>query len=366
MATNLKIVESSFRIGCGRYIQEDNAVLKLGEEVRRLHCQNPLVIGGKTAFSLTTDLIRKSLAESGLQAEYSEYHGFCNPDRGAKIADSMLRRNLDCIIGVGGGNVMDVAKLIAALNGVPVINIPTSSATCAAYTPLSVMYNDRGQTIGSRHHQQEVNVILADLNILCRQPTRLLVAGIYDALAKPVEIRQRLAGKTEDEIDIGLRTSYVLSQFVFDRLLQNLSQTFDDVKQQRNTQAVSDTVYLTIAVTGIVSGLARGSNQCAIAHKIYESTRTLFPELSRDCLHGELVAIGLLPQLLYNGDNCMEQTFRTQMKQVGIPCKLTDIGIPSDCETQHAYYDCIAKSSAMAGSTPQEHEKLKDVLSVIF
>lgn len=366
MATNSKIVETSFRIGCGRYIQEDNAILRLGEELRKLNCRTPLVVGGKTAISITGNPIRQTLAASEIEAEFSEYQGFCNPQRCEEIAETLRRKKRDCVIGVGGGNVMDAAKLIAALGGIPVVNIPTSSATCAAYTPLSVLYNERGQTIGTRHHQQEVNAVLADMSVLCRQPTRLFVAGIYDALAKQVEICQRLVDKKEADIDIGLRSSYILSQFVFNRLLQDFSQSFDDVKNNRNTKAVYDTVYLCIAVTGIVSGLARGSNQCAIAHKVYESTRTLFPEVSRNSLHGELVAIGLLPQLLFNGEERMEQAFRTQMKQVGLPCRLTDVGIPSDGETQQAYYECIVHSSAMAGSTPEEQAKLKKILEIIF
>ena len=48
MATKSKIVETAFRFGSGRYIQESGAAGRLAEELARLGCCNPFVIGGKT------------------------------------------------------------------------------------------------------------------------------------------------------------------------------------------------------------------------------------------------------------------------------------------------------------------------------
>ena len=79
---------------------------------------------------------------------------------------------------------------------------------------------------------------------------------------------------------------------------------------QSPNRGLSSLHTLPIAITGLISGLARGSNQCAIAHKIYETTRILFPAESRPYLHGEIVALGLLPQLIYNGEAEKEKNFR--------------------------------------------------------
>ena len=365
MATKAKVVESSFRLGSGRYIQEDGAILRLGEEIERLGCHKPFIIGGKTALSLTENDLNKTLNDHGMIAQFYLYTEFCNPDACEEIVSSFQFLDRDVVVGVGGGNVMDAAKLCAAMKGLPVINIPTSSATCAAYTPLSVMYNDRGQTIGTRHHLTEVNAILADMNVLCRQPVRLLVAGVYDSLAKLIELHQRMAGKSNEEIDIGLLSSYDLSRFLYDQLLLNLPEATNDVAQGKNTKAVYDTVYLTIALTGVISGLARGSNQTAIAHKVYETTRTLFPEIAHDALHGELVAIGLLTQLAYNGEEEKAASFREQMKANGMPTSLADVGIEPSDKTIEAYYEKIINSSAMNGTNDEEKANLRRTLEWI-
>ena len=80
---------------------------------------------------------------------------------------------------------MDEAKLVASCADVPVINIPTSTATCAAVTPLSVMYErESGATIGTIKLMREVDAVLVDLDVLVCQPARLLCAGVMDAMAK--------------------------------------------------------------------------------------------------------------------------------------------------------------------------------------
>ena len=340
-------------------------MLRLGEELARLGCSKPFIIGGRTALSLVGEDLNRSLDEQGMIAQYYMYTEFCNPDVCEEIVSSFQFLDRDAVVGVGGGNVMDAAKLCAAMKGLPVINIPTSSATCAAYTPLSVTYNERGQTVGTRHHLTEVNAILADMNILCRQPARLMVAGVYDALAKLIELRQRMAGKSLDEIDIGLLSSYDLSRFLYDQLLLNLPDAVRDVSEGKNTKAVYDTVYLTIALTGVISGLARGSNQTAIAHKVYETTRTLFPEEAHDALHGELVALGLIPQLVYNGEEAEACAFREQMKVNGLPVSLAEVGLTATDETLDAYYEKIVNSSAMNGTNDEEKARLRQALEWI-
>ena len=366
MATKSRVVESSFRLGSGRYIQENGAIALLGEEVARLGCKKPFILGGKTALSLTKEVFLKSLADKSMDAIVYEYAGFCNADHCDRIIASEDFLGCDCVVGVGGGNLMDAAKLCAALSDRPVFNVPTSSATCAAYTPLSVCYNELGQTVGSRHLKKEVNVILADMDILCRQPVRLMLAGVYDALAKFVEIRQRLVGKNEDEVDIGLRSSFVLSEFIFERLIKDLPAATEDVKAGRDTKAVYDTVFLTIAVTGVISGLARGSNQCAVAHKFYEATRTLYPAAAKSSLHGEIVGIGLRAQLIYNGQADQEPEFTARMEKLGVPTRLSQIGIPTGEEVIERFYQNLLASTAMAGTNDDEKALLKKVLAEII
>lgn len=364
MATQLSIKESSFRIGSGRYIQDSGCIARLAEEIKRLGCSRPFVIGSSTALSLARPAMEASLDAAGLHAVWHTYAGFCCEARLNEIMAADEFRAADIVIGVGGGNCMDAAKFCAASSRRPVINVPTSSATCAAFTPLSVMYTPEGRTAGTNHLGEEVNCVLADMDILCRQPVRLLVSGIYDSLAKLIETTQRLQGRTEDETDIGLLSSFALSRFSYDWMLRHLTECTDDVAQGRNSKVVYDMVYILIALTGVISGLARGSNQCAIAHKVYETTRTIRPEEAKPWLHGELVGIGLLAQLIYNSEPEASARFAEQMTALGMPIRLSHCVPMTDADLD-AMFEKICASTAMAGTGEAEKVRLRDALEQI-
>lgn len=365
MATKSRVVETSFRLGGGRYIGEAGAISRLGEEIVRLHCRRPLIIGGETALALTRENLTKSLDAAGLTAEFTVYHGFCRREAAAELARNALSKNCDLIVGVGGGNVCDLVKLVAANGDFPVITVPTSSATCACFTPMSVTYTEDFRAAGTVHHKCEVNAVLADTDILCLQPVRLFAAGVYDALAKLIEIDQRLQGKAEEEIDIGLSASYAMSRYIYDKMTALFDTACADLAKGQSTKALSDMFFLTMAVTGVISGLARGSNQCAIAHKIYEGARTLYPLQVRDRLHGEMVAVGLLVQLYYNGDTAQTEPFRNKMRERGLAGSLPELGVPSGEESLRAFYDYLLASSAMAGTGKEEQERLWQALHII-
>jgi glycerol dehydrogenase len=365
MATAFKVVDSAYRIGCGRYIQESGALHRLPEELQRLGCTHAFVVYDSNTLRIAGEQIRSQLEEGNVPFDYHVYDAFCTRTEAERIAAMPAFIQSDAVIGVGGGNILDLTKLCAVMGRKPVICIPTSSATCAAYTPLSVTYNDHFQTKGTIHHPVEVNAVLADMDILCRQPPRLMAAGAYDALAKVIETAQRFRDRPESEIDIGMRAAYELSRFTYQRLIEDLPQALRDTADGIPSKAVYDVVHISIAETGVISGLARGSNQTAIAHKVYESSRTLYPDVVHDYLHGELVAIGLIAQLYYNGEPDQAADLRSRLRNDNLPSSLRDVGIPPTSEALEQYYQAVLGSSAMAGTTEEEHARLHEALSII-
>ena len=127
----MPIKEESFRIGAGRYLQGRGYLARLGEEVCRLG-QAPLIVGGKTALELARGAAEASVAKSCKKYEFVVHTGTCNDERARELADLAHARGYDVIVGIGGGVICDFAKLIGHFADLPVINAPTSSATCAA------------------------------------------------------------------------------------------------------------------------------------------------------------------------------------------------------------------------------------------
>lgn len=360
----MPIKESSFRIGCGRYLQEAGILQKCGAEVKRLG-HAPLIVGGKTALQLTRQQIIDSVSAVCPHYHVEEYRGTCNEERAKDMAALARERGLDVIVGVGGGVMMDFAKLIGHFAALPVINIPTSSATCAAYTPLSVRYTVEGRTLGTLHYEKEVDAVLVDISVMMKQPPRLLLAGMFDAIAKFVEIKHRFA-EDATAYPLGLDWAYVLSTHSYKELFQKIEPCLADMQNGVMSDTVEQVIFTSIAVTGVISGIARGSNQTALGHKFYETTRTLFHEEARPYLHGEIVGIGLLLQNRFNGEEEGNRELSALMKKFGMPCRLSDIGVEPSDEVLAAYENMLKRTSAIEEGGPDAHTKLREALEYLW
>ncbi|MBQ9131715.1 MAG: iron-containing alcohol dehydrogenase [Clostridia bacterium] len=360
----MPIHEKSFRIGCGRYVQEPGVLRTCGEEIRRLG-RAPLIVGGKTALQITRSTIEKSVSAACESYRLEEYGGTCNDEYAREMAELAAQEGYDVIVGVGGGVIMDLAKLIASFAALPVINIPTSSATCAAYTPLSVRYTPEGRTVGSMHHQREVDAVLVDTSVMSDQPPRLLLAGVFDALAKFVEIKQRY-GTEGAESPLGLDWAYVLSGHSYEELCGKTRPCLEDMRRGEISDTVERVIFTAIAATGVISGIARGSNQCALAHKFYEATRFFFHEASRPYLHGEIVGVGLLLQNAFNGEAENNRDLLALMAEYGMPRCLGDIGVDATKENLELYYDKLRSGSAVNGSDAEECARLRASLEYLW
>lgn len=348
----MPIREESFRIGCGRYIQGKGYISKCGEEVLRVGT-TPLIVGGETALSVSRDKITASLSGVCKKFEFITHFGTCNDERAKEIAAYAKEHGFDCIVGVGGGVLMDFAKLCAHFASLPIINIPTQSATCAAYTPLSVRYTPEGKTVGTLHYKKEVDAVIADTEIIAAQPTRLLLSGVFDSLAKFVEIKQRFR-EDDSAYPMGLDFAYVMAKRSFDILSRKIQKCISDIKEGNITEDVENIIFIIIAGTGTISGIARGSNQTALAHKFYEATRFFFPEKTKPFLHGEIVGIGLILQNHFNGEEENNASLISLMKEHGMPCKISDVGVLKTEEYFEKYYEKICAGSAIEETNKEE------------
>lgn len=356
----MPVKEESFRIGCGRYTQKCGNIETLGDEVLRFGVA-PLIVGGKTALEVTQAKIEDAIKEKCLKFKIIEHRGTCNEEDARLLAEYARNNAFDVVVGVGGGVLMDFAKLIAFFAKCPIINVPTSSATCAAYTPLSVQYTVDGKTVGTRHFEKEVDAVLVDSEIISAQPARLFLSGVFDALAKFLEIKHRF-NEEAVEYPLGLDWAYIISKKTFDELCKKTPKALKDMQRGNVTDTVEQVIFITIAVTGVISGIARGSNQTALAHKFYEITRMLFPNSSKRYLHGEIVGVGLLLQNHFNGEEKNNEFILQIMQEYEMPYNIAGVGVDSSEEIFEEYYNRICNSSAIDMKNPAECKKFKESL----
>lgn len=314
------IRDHAYKIGCGRLLFSHGALKQLGLEVAVLG-QRPLVLCGEHSLQVVGPLIQEQLQQHSLAFQVECYNGACSEESAQHFAQLITENHFDLIIGAGGGRILDLTKIIADIANIPSVTIPTISATCAAYTPLSVVYTPDGRCKGTWYFKREVSLVLCDLDILCAQPSRYLAAGMIDAIAKHVEIKHHLHALPTDAQDVFLAQQ--LAQTIYQDLFALGLSAMQDMQSDKAIRCI----FHCIVTTGMVSGIARGMYQAAMAHAFYEVIRTLFPQDSKSWLHGEIVGVGLRLQELYAGNLAEAKQLTDLMRSLGMPLSLADLSI---------------------------------------
>ena len=132
------------------------------------------------------------------------------------------------------------------------------------------------------------------------------------------------------------------------------------------TKAFERVVYINLAVTGVISGISRGSGQTAIAHEVYEAARGLFTAEAAPYIHGEIVALALAAQLQYNGQPEQIPELRAMLQQYGLPVLLTDMGVAPTEENLDLLYRDVVESGSMETEGEEGAKKLKQALRVLI
>lgn len=346
-------LESAYKFGAGRYHQSHGAAALAGEEARRLGRKKACLLAGPTAFAIAGDRVLNALKQAEIESHVLLYHGQCCAEQAHIFAQELRSSGCDLVIGIGGGRILDLSKVTARIANVPIMTVPTISATSACFTHMCVMYTPDGHWVGTWYLPEEISAVLADMDYLAAQPRRYLASGAMDAMAKWVEIchprpeeKQRLGGDT--------LMARVIAKQVFDRLALLTPRVFAGMENHGNEDEkialmatriqresaetfcpqpqmeeadLWEVCFLSMAGAAMVSGTARCLQQSALAHAIYEWTRRFRPEEVRNAFHGEIVGVGMRAQTLFNGDQETIRVLEETLRALQMPRMLEDLGI---------------------------------------
>ena len=94
------------------------------------------IIAGKRAFEAAKQPLITGLDQAGLVYDVSIYPGYCTAGDIDFYVHWARQQSYDCVLGVGGGKLMDLSKAVGALARLPVFTLPTIAATCLRPFPL--------------------------------------------------------------------------------------------------------------------------------------------------------------------------------------------------------------------------------------
>lgn len=302
--------------GVGAIAQSGTAIARLGKR--------PLIIGGDRTLKAVKPLLNPVLKQQGLQSDQVSYGADCSEASLEKLRQAIDCHQADLIIGVGGGKALDAAKLVAYQRDLPIVTIPTSGATCAAWTALSNVYSDQGGFLYDVALPRCPDLLLLDYDLVQTASRRTLVAGIGDAIAKWYEASVS-SGHLEQTLMIGaVQQARVLRDILFQKSIAALEAPGSEVWR--------DVVDATVLMAGVIGGMGGAQCRTVAAHAVHNGLTHLSE--THGILHGEKVSYGILVQLrleeMVQG-NRLAATARQQLlkfyEDIGLPQSLADLGL---------------------------------------
>ncbi|MEH7502783.1 iron-containing alcohol dehydrogenase family protein [Neobacillus drentensis] len=317
-------------VGPAQYFRDKGLLEDAGTYIKNFG-KTAALIGGHTSREIVEVSLRKSLSEHGISLKHSLWYGGESSESNIdRLVAELKAENIDVLIVTGGGKAIDTVKAVAYRLNKPLVAIPTIAATCAAATPISILYSNEGEFIGIERKAKAPDLVMVDTEIIMKAPVRFLIAGIGDTLAKYFETKSSVKKATPTALN---QTAIAIAGQVYQTLLEIGKEAVTSINAQRVTKELEDVIDTVILVSGSVSGYGGDDCRTAGAHAIY-SGLTIFPEV-HETYHGEIVAFGILAQL------CMEKTSDDELKtlisyyqEVGLPFTLKQMGIMNLTDSQ--------------------------------
>ncbi|NET62401.1 MAG: iron-containing alcohol dehydrogenase family protein [Symploca sp. SIO2E6] len=284
----------------------------------------PLVVGGDRTLASLAPQLQVILEQQQLTSSLVSYSPDCSEASLASLRAAVTKHQADVIIGIGGGKALDTAKLLAHQCHLPVVTIPTSAATCAAWTALSNIYSEQGAFQYDVSLDHCPNLLVLDYSLIQTAPQRTLVAGIGDALAKWYEASVSSGGDSATLIIAAVQQARVLR----DILLQKSAEAL----QEPGSAVWQEVVDATVLLAGVIGGLGGAQCRTVAAHAVHNGLTHL--SAAHHALHGEKVAYGILVQLrleeMLQGNQlaaAARQQLQSFYTEIGLPQTLDDLGL---------------------------------------
>ncbi|WP_456330176.1 sn-glycerol-1-phosphate dehydrogenase [Archaeoglobus sp.] len=184
------------------YIGED-VIQKLPKVLRSLDANYYLLL---------TDEVVKNLVVVGLKEILSEFEYDLMLVESARMEEArriVLRggfADYDAVVGVGGGKVLDVSKVVASELNASLISIPTTASHDGIASPVA-SFKENGKPISISTNPP--SAVIADLNIIKNCPIRLLRSGYGDLVSnvssvKDWQLARDLVGEDYNEVAASL------------------------------------------------------------------------------------------------------------------------------------------------------------------
>ena len=280
-----------------------------------------LIVADKKTKKLSGDDINKILTKADYDVKFKLVS---DPTVGEvnRVIKYGHKHNINLMVGVGGGSVIDVTKLAAYELSEPFISVPTSAAHDGIASPRASLRHSKGSV--SKTAVSPL-AILADTKIINKAPYRMLASGCADAIynisaVMDWELAHRLKGEEFSS------HAAVLAKTAAQLLIDNA----EDIRP--DSEDSSWLAVKAMIVSGVAMSVAGNTRPASGSeHMFSHMLDHLGPGIMlkgrkyRKPLHGEQCGVGAIMMVYLHGGDW--EKIRDALKKIGAPTASEELGI---------------------------------------
>ena len=243
------------------------------------------------------------------------------------VAERVIATDIDCIVAMGGGKTLDVAKYAAFISKCPFLSIPTTVAHDGIVSPIAVLKrkDNKPKSLGCAMP----SMIILDTKLVATCPTQLIKAGIGDTISNYMALKDWEFAVSKGK-DVMNGFAYLMSKNSLDALMKS---QFDCICPE-----FIDVLANSLVLSGIAMDFAGSSRPVSGSEHLFSHALDYYCE--KQNLHGFNVALGTISVLKLLGFNYFEVL--DYLKKFEVDINPQNMGIDIDM-----FVLCMQKATTM-------------------
>lgn len=331
------------------YIQGAGAMAQLGPLIAR-YGRRPFIVADAAASPALRQEIEQQLKPSTESVIFGLAGEACTDAEIERFAETIRMLGADLLVGIGGGVAIGIAKGLCLAVGMPLLTVPTVPCCHAPVSRFVEIEGEEGQAGTLRTLRLPPDAVLVDTTALAAAPPRQWIAGIGDALACRFAVEQSRATGTANPL--GGRPT-LLAAAAADAAWHAIREHGGAALALRARRKGGEALERVSEAMVLLPGIAHENSGPALAHALARGFAGL--PACRTALHGELVAVALLAQLVFEARPAeLLAELVGLYRALGLPVRLAEIGIVANPAT--------AAETAARRSLPTEAKRLAQAI----
>ena len=286
---------------------------RVPEVVKRLGIKGKaLVISDQQCYELAGRTVSKLLEESGLDVDFLLVKTMTTKDVLA-VENQIKELKPQILFGVGGGTIIDSAKVSSGSQNIPFISVPTTVSHDGIASPLaSIKGSDKPYSILA----QAPLAIIADTEVIAQAPWRFVISGCGDIISKFTAVKDWKLAHLENGEYYG---GYAASLALMSAKLVTENAELIVYRQDEGLRILLEA----LISCGVAMSIAGSSRPCSGSEHLFSHALDIIN--SNHAMHGEQCGVGtILTAYLYRTN---WQRIKSTLKQIGAPTTAAELGV---------------------------------------